>query len=203
MIKIFCVGVLCLLLISCGFQSPIAPTSDNVMIINISTTSDWCLYQGLADKPNYYISGSDPVLVTPVNSTPYYLPYPEHSQPVYSLYPYISIGFSISKDLKTHFNTTTYLNLDKVGGSNFDGIGAEVVDVGVGYNVNDIIEKPTFGYSNSSIIQKHHGYVLRFRKSYDQQDTTLAYTYVKFYVVDWIKDGGIAGATIQLQNPFN
>jgi hypothetical protein len=97
------------------------------------------------------------------------------------------------------------LSVNPYSERNFNNTGGEVANMGPCNGLGDVITKPSSGYSSASSIQEKHGYVVRFRKSYDQTDITLSYTYARFYVVNWLTsstDHGVVGATIKIQYPF-
>jgi hypothetical protein len=172
--KTFCLLSICLFFISCGPTAPVIPSDpEGTMTVNLSTTVDYGLFVGLADKP-------------------------------LSSMPYVIICFSMTNTLNTHFNITVCESLIYPSGANFYNTGGEVVDMGTCDGLGDVTTKPSSGYSSVSSIQLNHGYVIRFRKSYDQTDITLPYTYARFYAVNWLTSttGGIIGVTIKVQLPF-
>ena len=177
----------CLFFISCGLSptAPMIPSDpDGTMTVNLSTTVDYGLFQGLADK-----------------QYPYTI-YPE-GKAVTAYYPYVIICLSMTPILNTHFNITVCPSLANPNGENFYNTGGEVANMGTCDGLGDVTTKPSSGYSSVSSIQEKHGYVVRFRKSYDQADITLPYTYARFYVVNWLtSNGGVVGATIRVQLPF-
>jgi hypothetical protein len=124
----------------------------------------------------------------------------------YYQYPYVLIGFGmVTSTLNTNFNITVCPDASNPHGENFYNTGAEAANMGIVDGLGNVTTKPASGYSNVSAIEKGHGYVLRYRKSYDQADANLPYFYSRFYVVDWLKsatNGGVIGVKIKYQGSF-
>ncbi len=131
----------------------------------------------------------------------------ETGQLLYPQYPYVVISINIDNisSLNTHFDITICPNASDIHGENFYSTGGEAADIGKVSGLGNVTIKPNSGYRRACAYQKGHGYVVRFKKSYNQADNTLDYFYGRFYVVDWLisaTSGGIIGATIKYQEPF-
>jgi hypothetical protein len=81
--------------------------------------------------------------------------------------------------------------------------GSEVVNIGEVNGLGNVTTKPASGYTKSCSLQKGHGYVVRYKKSYNTPSDATFY-YARFYLVSWVVSttGGIMGANITFQSPF-
>jgi len=124
----------------------------------------------------------------------------------YQTYPYIQryLGMDNST-LTTWFQVK--LATDGVGYINWDvesSEGSEVANIGTMKGLGNVTVKPSNGYTTNCSLEKGHGYVVRYKKSYSTSSDTTFY-YARFYVVDWYTSsttGGIIGAKITYQSPF-
>jgi len=126
---------------------------------------------------------------------------------IYDSYPYIQriLGMDIS-NLTTSFQIKLWDGQPNSGYFNGDvesSGGGETVNIGAVHGLGNVTDKPGSGYTNNCLLQKGHGYVVRYKKSYNTPSDVTFY-YARFYVVDWVisTTGGIIGANITLQNPF-
>ena len=76
----------------------------------------------------------------------------------------------------------------------------EIACVGKVKGLGSINSIPESGWSSKSLVQPGYGYVVR-NHSYDGEIYTV---YTRVYVVDYMKttDGGIIGATVKYQSPW-
>lgn len=84
------------------------------------------------------------------------------------------------------------------------GLGGEIVDVGEVAGLGSVTDKPSSGWFGSTAVQQGHGYVLRYKASWDYNNAPLPYIYCRVYVEDLITNtyGGIIGAQVKYQYPF-
>jgi hypothetical protein len=125
----------------------------------------------------------------------------------YASYPNIQriLGMDLPS-LTTSFQVKLDEGLPNSGYFNWDvesTEGSEAVNMGKVNGLGNVTTKPTSGYTKSCSLQEGHGYVVRYKKSYNTP-SDINYYYARFYIVDWVLNtsGGIIGANITLQNPF-
>lgn len=124
----------------------------------------------------------------------------------YASYPYIERIIGMDNSTLT---TSFQIKLGGSGGGyiNWDvepSGASEVANIGAVNGLGNVTEKPSNGYTNNCSLEKGHGYVIRYKKSYDTP-SDLTFYYARFYVVDWYTSsttGGVVGAEIKLQSPF-
>jgi hypothetical protein len=87
---------------------------------------------------------------------------------------------------------------------NIVGGGGEMVNLGYVKGLGEVTTKPTSGWSDKSAVEVGHGYVLRFKNSFDYSNPSLENVYYRMYVTELLKNtyGGIIGAKVKYQGPF-
>ena len=122
---------------------------------------------------------------------------------IYQTYGYVQmiVGMNPST-LNTSFQEK--IGTDGVGYTNWTVLSNDIsaANIGAVGGLGDVTQKPTSGYTVSSILEVGHGYVVRYKKSYNSSDQN--YFYARFYVSEWIisTSGGIIGAKVNMQYPF-
>jgi hypothetical protein len=172
---IFSLVLMTTMLSGCKKESNLIADPNGTITVSINDANNMFIYEGLAEKQ-------------------------------YAQYPYLIIAMAITTStLNTNFAMTACPDATNPHGSNFYNTGGEAANIGAVNGLGEVTTKPTTGYSVRSTFEKGHGYVVRYRKSYDQTDTSLDYYYGRFYVVDWLRSattGGVIGVTIKYQGPF-
>ncbi|MDY6298342.1 MAG: DUF5036 family protein [Alloprevotella sp.] len=99
------------------------------------------------------------------------------------------------------FSVHTGLSINDA--NNFEAYQGEIVCVGKVSGIGSIKKVPQSGWSEKCAVQPGYGYVLRSEgySKYGYSD----YRYVRIYVVDYMEgtSGGIIGATIKYQAPWD
>lgn len=92
------------------------------------------------------------------------------------------------------------------GGSYTDNymLQGETADVGQVHGLGNVTEKPTTGFTFNAALIKGEGYVIRYKGDINYVNSTLPYSYGRFYIIDYQLDalGEIQGVTIKYQGPF-
>lgn len=126
--------------------------------------------------------------------------------PTVSRCPYVFVKFGIwDTDLNFIFWTkqgTDNSFADWCG--NIPGAGGEMVNIGAVKGLGEVNIKPTSGWTDKTSVEIGHGYVLRFKNTFDYSNSSLEYVYYRVYVEEWIESttGGILGAKVKYQGPF-
>ncbi len=132
----------------------------------------------------------------------------------------ITTNLSVTSDLilcqtgPTHYGTGTIrlgMNVPAVtdwiyfnDGYNNSMNKGETADIGQVHGLGNVTEKPTAGFTFNAALIKGEGYVIRYKEDINYANSTLPYSYGRFYVVDYQLDalGEIMGVTIKYQGPF-
>ncbi|MFH1296818.1 MAG: DUF5036 family protein [Bacteroidota bacterium] len=167
--------ILIALLSSCK-KDDIVADPDGTITLTLNASAGWIIYQGL--DPN----------------------------PIVSHMPHIFFHFGMDPSTLNSLGTINYCP-SPISGSGCGQIYSafDVANLGKVSGLGNVTIKPSSGYAPTCAIQKGYGYVIRYRKTHDQSNTTFPYYYARFYVVDWLTSattGGVIGATVKYQNPF-
>jgi hypothetical protein len=167
--------VLIALILSCKKENTVVADPEGTITVSINDGNNMFIYEGVASKP-------------------------------YNQYPYLIIALAITTStLNTNFAMTACPDGGNPHGENFYNTGGEAANVGAVEGLGEVTDIPNSGYSTRCIFEKGHGYVVRYKKSYDQSDPDLPYFYGRFYVVDWLISSttdGVIGVIIKYQGPF-
>ena len=116
------------------------------------------------------------------------------------LYYKIYLGMNVPAVTDQIFLNVSY------GGSYSDNymLQGETTDIGEVHGLGNVTEKPTTGFTFNAALAKGHGYIIRYKGDINYANSTLPYSYGRFYVVDYQLDvfGEIQGVTIKYQGPF-
>jgi len=120
-------------------------------------------------------------------------------------WPYVSLVVQIYEN-SMNFTPTAVSAMDSAITNYYirHGYGAELANLGQVEGLGSVTEKPTSGWAGTTAVEANHGYVVRFKHSYDVGAPGLPYYHYRMYVQDVLTDiyGGFAGATVKYQGPF-
>lgn len=114
-------------------------------------------------------------------------------------------GVSLGNDVYVYIDAANNLHGCWNGGNGDWALSSnsDIIDIGEVAGLGNIVSIPTTGYSSSAAVVPGHGYVIKStqRESGIGLNQTI---YVRLYVVDFMTStsGGIMGATVKYQNPF-
>lgn len=114
-------------------------------------------------------------------------------------------GVSLGNDVYVYIDAANNLHGCWNGGNGDWALSSnsDIIDIGEVAGLGNIVSIPTTGYSSSAAVVPGHGYVIKSTQR--EQGIGLNQTiYVRLYVVDFMTStsGGIMGATVKYQNPF-
>ena len=120
-------------------------------------------------------------------------------------FPYVQIGMRV--DYSSLLTVIIALYSTDEGKTYGDYVtdGAEVANIGQVNGIGSVTLKPRNGYTSQCAIEKGHGYVIRYKKSFHINSVALPYFYARFYVMDFITNanvGEVNGAKIKYQGSF-
>lgn len=84
-------------------------------------------------------------------------------------------------------------------------LGCKISDIGPVQGLGDINDIPAYGWVNTAAVEVGHGYVFRFKKTWDIDNPLKPYYYGRVYVVDYITSattGGVIGYVLKYKFPF-
>jgi hypothetical protein len=143
---------------------------------------------------NYTVGGMSIILYQGLDEdTFHYVPYVQIKVGIRDA----SLNFSFDDITATDINIINWIYIGH-------GMGGEIVDVGEVNGLGNVTEKPSAGWSGLAAVQVGHGYVVRYKNTFNYSTADLPYYYGRLYVEDWLTatTGGVIGATVKYQLPF-